>query len=105
MVRENVRHCKVEDRSVILWSDFKSVFKKINDKVDVIFLDPPYSAGYMEECFSIIAESEILEEDGIIVAEHSSAETLPEEMSGMVLIKSKRYGKISVSIYEKQEAL
>ena len=105
MVRENVKHCKVEDRSVILWSDFKSVFKKINDKVDVIFLDPPYSAGYMEECFSIIAESEILEEDGRIVAEHSSAETLPEEMSGMVLIKSKRYGKISVSIYEKQEAL
>lgn len=105
MVRENVKHCKVEDRSVILWSDFKSVFKKINDKVDVIFLDPPYSAGYMEECFSIIAESEILEEGGIIVAEHSSAETLPEEMSGMVLIKSKRYGKISVSIYEKQEAL
>lgn len=105
MVRENVKHCKVEDRSVILWSDFKSVFKKINDKVDVIFLDPPYSAGYMEECFSIIAESEILEEDGIIVAEHSSAETLPEDMSGMVLIKSKRYGKISVSIYEKQEAL
>ncbi len=92
MVRENVKHCKVEDRSVILWSDFKSVFKKINDRVDVIFLDPPYSAGYMEDCFRLIAE-------------HSSAETLPEEMSGMALIKSKRYGKISVSIYEKQEAL
>lgn len=105
IVRENVKHCKVEDRSVILWSDFASVFKKINDKVDVIFLDPPYSAGYMEKCFSLIAESSILEEDGIIVAEHSSAETLPDEMPGASLIKTKRYGKISVSIYEKQEAL
>ena len=105
MVRENVKHCKAEEKSVILWSDFKSAFKKINEKADVIFLDPPYDAGYMEDCFSIIAESKILANDGIIVAEHSSKEMLAEKLSGMTLSKSKRYGRISVSIYEIQEAL
>ena len=32
MVRENVKYCKVEDRSVIIWSDYVAGLKKINDK-------------------------------------------------------------------------
>lgn len=105
LVRENVKHCKVEDRSVIIWSDYASAFKKIGEKADVIFLDPPYSAGYMEECIKLISQSGILAEEGIVVAEYSSSDTLPEQIEDMVLVKSKRYGKISVSIFEKQEAL
>lgn len=104
LVRENVKYCKVEDRAVILWSDFASAFKKINDKADVIFLDPPYGAGYMEDCLRLIGESGLLVDDGIVVAEHSFTETLPDEIADMVLVKSKRYGKIGVSVYEKQEA-
>jgi 16S rRNA (guanine(966)-N(2))-methyltransferase RsmD len=105
LIRENVQHCKVEDRTVILLSDYAAALRKFNDSADVIFLDPPYKAGYMEECFELIADNNVLADDGIIVAEHSSSETLPDELSGMVLVKSKHYGKISVSIFEKKEAL
>ena len=77
MIRENVKHCKVEDRSVILWSDYTAALKKINDKVDVIFLDPPYTAGFIDKCLDAVEESDILLDDGIIVAEHSAKDAVP----------------------------
>ena len=105
LVRENVKYCQVEDRAVIQCAEFASFLEKFNEKADVIFLDPPYSAGYMESCLDIIGRRNLLCEDGIAVAEHSSRENLPEEISGLTLIKTRTYGKISVSLYERQEAL
>ena len=104
MVRENVKYCKVEDRSVIIWSDYVAGLKKINDKVDVIFLDPPYVAGFIDKCLEAVAESDILLEDGIIVAEHSAKDEVTETAGGFVKVKSKRYGSINITVYEKQEA-
>ena len=104
MIRENVKYCKVEDRSVIIWSDYAAALKKINDKVDVIFLDPPYTAGFIDKCMEAIAESDILLDDGIIVAEHSARDEVPDTIGGFVKFKEKRYGKINISVYEKQEA-
>ncbi len=104
MIRENVKHCKVEDRSVILWSDYTAALKKINDKVDVIFLDPPYTAGFIDKCLEAVAESNILLDDGIIVAEHSAKDAVPETAGGFVKVKTRRYGSINISVYEMQEA-
>lgn len=105
LVRQNVLYCKVEDRAVIMMADYASAIGKLSEQADVIFLDPPYDAGYMVNCIEMISENDLLVDDGVIVAEHSSAETLPEEIGEMMLIKTKRYGKISVSLYEKKEAL
>lgn len=101
IVRENVKHCRAEDRSVIMCTDYISALDKINDTADVIFLDPPYKEGIIEACIAKIAECNILKSDGIIVAEHSNRDKLPEELFGFKLMKKRGYGKIGISIYEK----
>lgn len=101
IIRENVKHCRAEDRSVIMCADYISALNKIHDKVDVIFVDPPYKEGAIETCMQKISESDILASDGIIVAEHSNKDELPEELFGFKFMKKRNYGKISISIYEK----
>ena len=105
LTKDNIRHCRVEDRAEVLHADYISVLNRFRDEADVIFLDPPYEAGYLENCLRLIGEKGILAEDGIVVAEHSYSEILPETVAGLVLIKTKRYGKISISLYERQEEL
>lgn len=105
IIRENINHCKVEDRTVVLHADYASAISKIDDKADVIILDPPYSSGYITKSIKIIQEQGLLAEDGIIVAEHAVTEELPEEISGLQIYKFKKYGKINISIYKVQEAL
>lgn len=103
MVRENVKHCQVEDRAVIICSDHASGISRIHDTADIVFLDPPYKAGLMTGTLTLLSDSGLVPEGGIVVAEHGKEEQLPEAVAGFVKIKEKNYGRIAVSVYEREE--
>jgi 16S rRNA (guanine966-N2)-methyltransferase len=96
---KNIAHCKVQDRSILFHGDFERVLARIQEKADIIFLDPPYRDGLLDKCLNQIHEMSILKEDGIIVAEHGADEQLPEIVYGFRKIKERRYGTIAISIY------
>ncbi len=101
--KENVKACGMEERSVLMCSDYALAIANIHDRADIVFLDPPYKAGLMLDCLRRLSESDILPEGGIVVAEHGRDELLPEKVRNLELIKDRKYGKVRVSIYEKQE--
>lgn len=103
LVRDNVKHCGVEDQSVIMCSDHASAINRIHEKADIVFLDPPYNAGLMTDCIKLLSASGTVPEGGLLIAEHSRDEVLPEQIAGFVMIKEKRYGKTIVSVYEREE--
>ena len=105
LVRSNVKACGAEERSVILCSDYGSAIGRIHDRAHIVFLDPPYKAGLMEDCLSRLASSELLPEGGLIVAEHGREEILPDDLSCLHRIRDRKYGKVRVSVYEKQEEI
>ena len=99
LTRQNIAHCRQEAHAVTIPGDFESVLRKIPEKADIIFLDPPYKYGLIHDSLELISELSLLTEDGIIVAEHGADEPLEDEVSGFTKIKEKTYGKISISIY------
>lgn len=105
LVQENVRHCGVEDQSVILCADYASALQRLTEPVDLFLLDPPYDSGSLEKCLHHIDREDLLAEDGWIVAEHRATEDLPEKIGHLQKIKVRKYGKIGISIFEKQEVL
>lgn len=100
LIRENVSHCRAEDRSVIFCCDYKEALARIRETADIIFLDPPYRSGYLEDALESIVSCGVLAEDGIIVAEHALDEELPESLCSLSMVKKKKYGKIGISVYE-----
>ncbi len=100
IIKRNIKYCKAEDRAVVYGGDYVNVLERINEKVDVFLLDPPYEAGYYQTCFEKIREFDLLAEEGIIVAEHRSDLTLPEEVCGFHKTKERKYGNIILTIYE-----
>ena len=105
LVRSNVKACGVEERSVIFCTDYASAIARIHDKVHIVFLDPPYKAGLMEDCLARLADSSLLPEGGLVVAEHGREEILPDQLSCLHRIRDRKYGKVRVSVYEKQEEI
>lgn len=99
LVRENINICKVQDKATIISGDYEMVLKRIPQKAQIIFLDPPYKENLMLSCIEIIDDLDLLTEEGYIVAEHGTDEKLPEKIGKYSLIKERRYGKIAVSIY------
>lgn len=99
LIRRNIDYCKAGDRAVLFPGDYAAAIGKINEKVDIFLLDPPYEAGYYEDCLEKIKESGILAEEGIIVAEHRSDLKLPEDLGGFTKFKERKYGNIVLSLY------
>ena len=68
---------------------------------DVIFLDPPYNKGLINEAISRIAEFNLLKENGIIVCEFSHNEEIT--IAPFQMIKRYHYGLTDTLLLEKGE--
>jgi len=99
VTKANIEYCKVAEQSVVFAGHFEKVLSKLPEKADIIFLDPPYDKGFMISCFEKICALEVLNENGIIVAEHGLNEKLPAVLCGFSKIKERRYGTIWVSLF------
>jgi len=100
LIKENIRICGAEDYCILLSGDYKSNIRRIREKVDIIFIDPPYASNYYLTALHEIAEAGLLRDGGCIVCEHSDRDSMPDEFEGFKLVKDRRYGQIGVSIYE-----
>ncbi len=69
------------------------------DKFDLILADPPYDKGWVERVLRSLAQEELLEEDGILVVEHSTREEVKESYGSMVLQDQRRYGGTCLSFF------
>ena len=70
IVQENIDHCKANDKATVSTMDFRKCLDSLQEKMDLIILDPPYRAGYYEEAIEKIMENDLLAEGGLIVTEH-----------------------------------
>lgn len=99
LIGQNIDKCKAQDYSMVLAGDYTKNLARIGEKLDIIFLDPPYEEGLYDNCFKLINEYHLLADEGIIVAEHNSSENMPEELYGFSKLKERKYGTIIISIY------
>ena len=102
LVKENVTICRAQDRAIILNADFRSAISRVTEKIDFYFLDPPYADGYMIEALDTILDNGRLAPGGMIICEHASRETLPEEYRDLECFRSRRYGKTGLTIYRRK---
>lgn len=72
-------------------SDVFSYLEKVNTKNDLIFADPPYnfSKEQFTKIVTLVFENELLEEDGVLIIEHSKHTDLSESPN---LQESRKYG-------------
>ena len=97
-INENISVIGVSEAEV--WtSDYRAALKRLEAtpmKIDVIFLDPPYSNRMCELALGIIMETDILAPSAIIVAETDHRLMVDEAKFSKV--RYYKYGKTHVAI-------
>ncbi len=104
LIRDNLRLAKMEKEGSVIRSDYQSFLKNTKDKFDIILLDPPYAEVFLENALKLITEIDILQSNGIIVAEYPFGKTVPLDFSGIIRSKDYKYGNTALSIYRKEPA-
>lgn len=95
IVRQNLALTRLEDRAECIHKDFSSYLDSTSRSFDIIFLDPPYAAGFLEEALLKIRDRKLLNEGGTIVCELDSKDEY-HILDGFQLYRDKKYGKARI---------
>ena len=101
LIRENLKLAKMEQEGRIVRSDYLTFLKTTKEKFDIILLDPPYAEVFLENALKLISEIDILQSNGIIVAECPVGKVLPGKYPGFARSKDYKYGNTILTIYRK----
>ena len=100
IIRKNVAHLKLEPSDFsIVRSDYLTYIKSLNNKFDIIFLDPPYNQGFLTKAIEAIHKHGILADNGILVIE-SEVGGEDIEVADFEVVTTKKYGRIQVTILQ-----
>lgn len=101
IIKKNAAALRFEDKCEILNMSCFDYVKKTREKFDIVFLDPPYNKGFIEEALEAIAEYDILSEGGIVVLESDSGD-FRGEYAGLSVYRQKKYGRTYITVYKKE---
>ncbi len=107
-IKENLKKTKLENDSIVIQMDVVSAMKKLsleNVKANIIFLDPPYSKGFVAPILNEIVSLQLLDNDGIVIVEHKKTDEIPESIHNLQKYRTNHYGDIAVSFYELREEI
>ena len=107
VIRSNIEKCKIPKSEYDVYrNDFKRALKilgKKEEKFDLIFLDPPYDKGLINQAISSILENDICNDGCLIVCEKSVDEVVESKFEKLELVKEKKYGITNIIIFEYME--
>lgn len=101
VTRSNIASIGLENRTMCYKSDSRDFLKTDRNLYDIVFLDPPYGKGILEEILPVLSKR--MTNEGKIVCEHEKELVLPDRIECLTIKKRYHYGKISVTIYINQE--
>ena len=71
---------------------------KLKDKVDIVYLDPPYKTNYAIDAIKLLIKKEILQTDSIIIIETDQKEEIKEQLKNLDIdiIDERKYGRANL---------
>lgn len=103
LIRENLAVTDLADRARVVCGGAAEFLAGTRETFDLIFLDPPYGTGLLEDVLQrcSLTEFDILNPHGIIVAEHPADR--PPQVPAVCRGRVYRYGKIGLTVMRRDE--
>lgn len=105
-LKKNIENLKFDSVCKALNMDAYSALEKLHKdgvKLDVLFVDPPYLKNLIPQAIKIVAERDLLSEDGIIVTKIDTSEDIFEGYENIKLYDKRKYGNTTVCFYRRGE--
>ncbi len=103
LIRENVASAGFSDSARVYRMSARRALSLLQERYDIILLDPPYSGDEVDKAMGDLGESPLVGENTLAVAEHSSRRELAPRYGRLVVLKTRRYGDTSLSIFRQED--
>lgn len=108
IINQNVKKTKSNDFTEVIFNDFKKSLEEFsykNIKFDIVFLDPPYKTDFAKKAVEIIIKNNLLKEDGIIIIETDTKETVLQNIENLNIniFDQRKYGRVKLLFLRAEE--
>jgi len=101
IIRKNVEGLGFEGNCEVLAMEVRRGFKLLmyrRERFDVLFADPPYGEGLINETLRCLSDGSLVAVDGVLILQHSRREAPSEPLPAVFSIaEQRRYGETVLS--------
>lgn len=93
VIAQNLQHTKLQEKAICLQMEVCAALERLTKekmRFDMIYMDPPYTAGLEEVVLQKIVAGNLLQPDGVLIVEHSAKIALPD-VAGLFVERKKKY--------------
>ena len=99
LLKKNINLCAMSAKSEIIFGGFDKALSSVTERLDLIFLDPPYDKHLYLASLKSIRETGTLERSGIIVVEYQEDSMMPDFVEGFIRLSEKNYGRTRIALF------
>ena len=99
IIKKNIEKTQFQDKIEFYQMNFDELIKnKINDQLDIIYLDPPYRTDYVYKAIELLLKKEKIKTDSIIIIETDQKEKVKKEIESLEIeiIDERKYGRANL---------
>lgn len=106
IIKKNIEKTHTQQQIELYQTTFEELLTtKIKEKLDIIFMDPPYQTDFAYEAVKIIIEKNLIGEDSIIVIETDQEKRVKEQLKKVEIeiMDERKYGRAHLIFLGKKE--
>lgn len=96
IIKKNIEKTHTQKQIELYQTTFEELLKtKIKEKIDIIFIDPPYQTNFAYEAVKIIMENKLIGEDSVVVIETDQEKRVKEQLEKLEIeiMDERKYGR------------
>jgi 16S rRNA (guanine966-N2)-methyltransferase len=101
-LRRNVTALRVARQTLVLPMDAARALNRLaatGERFDLVFLDPPYGTGLVEDTLLRLGTGAVITLDTIVVAQHFTKHAPPERIGGLAAYRARRFGETTLTFF------
>ena len=101
MIKKNIEKTHLE---VTLYeTSFENMLEKINEKFDIIYIDPPYKTNLVYETVNKLINLDLLKTDSLIIVETDEEERVEQALKNLNvnIVNKRKYGRVHLIFLNK----
>jgi len=101
-LRRNVAALRVAGQTLVLPMDTGRALNRLaaaGERFDLVFLDPPYGAGLVEDTLLRLGTGAVITLDAIVIAQHFTKQAPPERFGTLASFRARRFGETTLTFF------
>lgn len=96
IIKKNIEKTHLQEKTELYQMEFEKLLEnKIQEKIDIIYIDPPYATNFVYQAIKLIIKKDIVNEQSVIIVETDQEQKILKQIEDLEvkIVDKRKYGR------------